>query len=90
MTLKMAFKVNEFRGHLFLKGSPYENIQGKKEIVQIAPFLLELSAFLYFTGCMTLKLAFKINEFHRHLFLEGSPFKGTQVVRDCISRTILV
>jgi hypothetical protein len=69
ITLNLTFKITEFRGHLFLEGSPYN----EKEIVQIGPFLFELSVFLYSSTHMTLKMTLKIKEFWGHHFREGSP-----------------
>jgi predicted methyltransferase len=46
--LKLTLKVNEFRGHHFLEGSPYENTQVKKETVQIGQFVFDF--FGAFTG----------------------------------------
>jgi hypothetical protein len=59
MTLKLAFKVNE--SHVLTKG-----------VVQIAPFLFQLSAFLYFPGGH-LEIGLQGQRISGSYFSQGSP-----------------
>jgi hypothetical protein len=57
--------------NIFADSSSYDDAQIKKEIVQIGPFVFELSAFLYFFRHMTFNLTLKVKEFRGHLFLKS-------------------
>jgi hypothetical protein len=67
MTIKLTFKVKEFRAHLLPEGSHYDGTEVNEKTVQIALFLFELSAILYFSWWMTMKKTFMVNELHGHL-----------------------
>jgi predicted methyltransferase len=75
---QVTLEVNEFHGHLNLKGSPSENAQTKKEIVKISPFWTSYLHFCTFPSLWNLNLTFKVNKFRGHLILEGSPYEDTQ------------
>jgi hypothetical protein len=64
--MHMTLKVKEFCGLLLLEGSPSDDAQFNKEVVQIGSFMFNLSAFLYFSRQMTLKLTLKVSEFCGH------------------------
>jgi hypothetical protein len=66
--LEIDLEGQEFRGYLILEDSPCEDVQTKKEIVQIGPCLFELCAFLCLFKYMTLNLTSKVKEFRGHLF----------------------
>jgi hypothetical protein len=80
----MTIKIKEHLRHLFSEGSLYEGTEVKEEGVQIVPLLFKVSAFLYSSWWMTMKITFKDNEFRGHLFLAGSPYEGTQVKKQAV------
>jgi hypothetical protein len=79
-------KVSEFHDHF---SSIVDLITHKKtEIFQIGHLMFKLSALLYFSRQMTLKLALKVNELRGCLFLKGSAYEGAQIEKLHPNRTI--
>jgi hypothetical protein len=71
MTLKLALKVNELRGCLFLKGSAYEGAQIEK-LHPNRTICLRVSSIVFSQGD-ALKTDCKGQQISSSIFLEGSP-----------------